>query len=1005
MGDWRLVLHSPHGRRVNDPWALAVSARLRRERGLDARATTGDDGIVVHLPQTTGRPPGAEVFRFEPGALRRTVLDALGSSALFAAHFRECAARALLLPGRTPGKRSPLWQQRRRASELLAVASGHPGFPILVETARECLADVYDMDALEAVMDGIEAGGVDLVEVETPVPSPFARSLLFGDVMASIYDADQPLAERRASLLSLDTHLLADLLGEADLASLLDAEVVRAVEGELQHTAPERRVHGVEGVADLLRALGPLSTQELAQRSEDSAGVEATVSALVAQGRAFAVDLGGRRVWVAVEDAARLRDGWGVELPVGIPEAFLAAVEDPVGDLVLRHARTHTVFTTASLATRLGLGVAVVDVVLEDLRGRDRVVRAEFGDLLDAVAQTRAIASPAGADGTAVGADGTPGGADGTPAGADGTPAGTGHDHQWVGTEVLRVLRLRSLSAARARTRAVSAPAFVRFLHDWQGVAHGHGMPGAQGVPGAQGAQWAPGAGASGEDLLRAVDQLAGVALPAQVWETQILPARVPGYSPALLDQLCATGEIIWWGSGGPGGSGGQGGPDGSGGPAGSDGSDASGASSGPCASTGGRSGARARTARDAAPGLVSFAPAGLAADLVPAARWNRDDVAEEAPGDAATTEPTTPPDLAAALLGVLAGGGAFFVDQLVPLLADARPDGFAPSRYEVGEALWELVWDGVVTNDTFAPVRALLAGTAQGRRGPAAHPRRGRIPRGGVALRGVGASLPARLGGRWSILDTRGADVTRSALARCETLVARHGILSRAAVLAEGVPGGFADLFPVLRALEDSGRVLRGHFVEGLGGAQFGEHTAVERLRMFDEGGPGVHARGEGAEVRTSGGPGTDGEVTAVALSVLDPANPFGSVLPWPPVVSADGEESDGDRKTEQGRSGTRGTRATGVPSRRAGALVVSCGGRPVLWLPGAGRSLLTFTVEETDLRAASVALVEALGRGGGGVVSVETVDGVPVSRSPMGEILHAAGFSRTPSGLRLHV
>uniref|UniRef100_UPI00289C04E8 DEAD/DEAH box helicase n=1 Tax=Actinomyces sp. TaxID=29317 RepID=UPI00289C04E8 len=258
VGDWRLVLHSPYGRRVHAPWALAVSERLQRERGLDARAMAADDGIVVRLPDSTGRPPGAEVFRFDADVMRRVVVDAVGHSALFAARFRECAARALLLPRRNPGKRSPLWQQRQRAAQLLSVASAHPDFPILLETARECLADVYDLDALADLLRALDSGAVGMAEVETAVPSPFASTLLFGYVGANLYDDDQPLAERRASLLSLDTALLADLLGEVDIASLLDPDVAAQLAAELQRTAPGRRARGVEGVADLLRELGPL---------------------------------------------------------------------------------------------------------------------------------------------------------------------------------------------------------------------------------------------------------------------------------------------------------------------------------------------------------------------------------------------------------------------------------------------------------------------------------------------------------------------------------------------------------------------------------------------------------------------------------------------------------------------------------------------------------------------------------------------------------------------------
>lgn len=915
VGDWRLVLHSPYGRRVHAPWALAVSERLQRERGLDARAMAADDGIVVRLPDSTGRPPGAEVFRFDADVMRRVVVDAVGHSALFAARFRECAARALLLPRRNPGRRSPLWQQRQRAAQLLSVASTHPDFPILLETARECLADVYDLDALADLLRALDSGAVGMAEVETAVPSPFASTLLFGYVGANLYDDDQPLAERRASLLSLDTALLADLLGEVDIASLLDPDVAAQLGAELQRTAPGRRARGVEGVADLLRELGPLDAAEVAARSEDPAGARTHLEDLAAQGRALEVGLGARRVWVAVEDAARMRDALGVALPAGVDAVFLEPVEDPLGDLVRRHARTHTAFTTASLAQRFGVGVAVVDPVLEDLRRRDRVVRGRFG-----------AGAGAGA-GAGTGAGGRAGA--GTGAGEEGAPVDPRGGHEWIGTEVLRTLRLRSLAAAREATRPVAPAAFVRFLQDWHGV-------GATGV-GAEGV----------EGVLRALDQLAGLALPASVWESQVLPARVPGYHGALLDQLTATGEVVWCGAG--------------------------------------------RLGAD--DGLIAFAPAELAEDVLPEPFGG---AGAPIPGSATNgPEPDgAVPDLRSAMLDVLGDGGGYFVDQLRHLVIDRVGGVLAPSSAEVGDELWELVWQGLVTNDTYAPVRALLGGggSARARAVRATPAPRARMrPRTGLRRApGPRAPVQARLGGRWSLLDRGGVPPTERALARAETLVARHGVLSRGAVVDEGVPGGFSAVLPVLRVLEDGGRVLRGHFVAGLGGAQFADRGAVDRLRGFE---------------------GSHGEAETVALSCLDPANPFGSVLDWPQVVRL-GPAGTGPRPSD-GQSGggapldTEGSTEApshGTPTRRAGSWVVLRGGRAVLWAPGGGRALLALSEDHADLAPACRAWVEAIRRGGLTPVTVETVSGEPVHRTPVEDLLREAGFSLTPTGLRLY-
>ncbi|MET0130437.1 MAG: ATP-dependent helicase, partial [Stenotrophomonas chelatiphaga] len=341
LGDWRVMLHSPYGRRVHDPWALAIAERIRERWHVDPSVVSSEDGIMARIPDSSGHLPGADLFLFEPEPLRRQVTAAVGSSALFAARFRECASRALLLPRRTPGRRSPLWQQRLRAGQLLDVASAYPEFPILIETARECLQDVYDLDALGALMQRLVDGQVQIAEVTTQVPSPFAANLLFGYVAEFMYGTDVPLAERRASILSLDSGLLADLLGQVDMGELLDAGVVERVVDELQRLAPDRRAAGKEGLADLLRELGPLSTAELAARLLGADGeMDVHLAALQAEHRLIAVTLAGETRWAAIEDAGRLRDALGIALPAGIPAVFLQPAVDPLGDLVGRLART-----------------------------------------------------------------------------------------------------------------------------------------------------------------------------------------------------------------------------------------------------------------------------------------------------------------------------------------------------------------------------------------------------------------------------------------------------------------------------------------------------------------------------------------------------------------------------------------------------------------------------------------------------------------------------------------
>ncbi len=335
LGDWRVILHSPYGLRVHGPLALAVSRRLRERYGIDEKPTASDDGIVVRLPDTISEagadsPPGAELFVFDADEIDPIVTAEVGGSALFASRFRECAARALLLPRRNPGRRSPLWHQRQRAAQLLDVARKYPDFPIVLEAVRECLQDVYDVPTLAGLMTEIAARKIRVLETETSTPSPFAASLLFGYVGAFMYEGDSPLAERRAAALSLDSTLLAELLGRVELRELLEPEIVAATGRQLQHLAVERAARDAEAVADLLRLLGPLTTDEVAARAGGT-DVGGWLEALYAAKRALPVSFAGRSWWVAIEDIGRLRDGVGVAVPVGVPSQLHRTGRRPAG--------------------------------------------------------------------------------------------------------------------------------------------------------------------------------------------------------------------------------------------------------------------------------------------------------------------------------------------------------------------------------------------------------------------------------------------------------------------------------------------------------------------------------------------------------------------------------------------------------------------------------------------------------------------------------------------------
>ena len=864
VGDWRIILHSPYGMGVHAPWALAVNARIRERLGVEGSAVASDDGIIARVPDAEAEPPGAELFVFEAAELEQIVTDEVGGSALFASRFRECAARALLLPRVNPHKRSPLWQQRQRSAQLLEVARRHPTFPIILETLREVLQDVYDLPALLRLARGIAERRIRLVETTTTQPSPFARDLLFGYVGAFMYEGDSPLAERRAAALSVDPALLSELLGRIEMRELLDPDVIAQFEREAQHLDPTRRVHGVEGVADLLRMLGPLDAAEVAARlipadAEGSAPraaradppdppvgssadaplphlnpagegeASALLAALVETRRAIPVTVGGTQRVAAIEDAARLRDALGAALPVGIPLAFLETTEDPLGDLIARYARTHAPFPAEAVAARFGVGPAVARHTLLRLESQGRVTSGFF------------------------------------------LPAGTDRrdEAEWCDAEVLRRLRMRSLAAIRGSAEPVTPVAFARFLPVWQHVTR-------------------PLSGIDG--VAAAIDQLAGVPLPASAWESLVLPARVGDYSPALLDELTASGEVIWSGHG-------------------------------------------SLPGRD---GWVALHPA-----------------------DAAAYTLAMPEDEPAAdsldhrVLDALAVGGAYFASQL-------RDAAGAENEQSVTEALWRLTWSGHVTNDTFAPLRALTAGGSQAHR-TARRPPRARLFRGAALPHAAAPPRPTGVGGRWSLLPAPESDASPRATASAALLLDRYGVVTRGSVQSEGLAGGFAQAYRVLAGFEQAGHCRRGYLIEGLGAAQFAASATIDRLREFA-------ALPDPAPLR------------AVTLAATDPANPYGAALVWPAL------EGVAHR-----------------PGRKAGGLVVIVDGALVLYLERGGKSALVFTDDEDVLAAAAADLAATARARRLDTLTVEQINGAFVYGSATGRALRAAGFVESPRGLTL--
>jgi ATP-dependent Lhr-like helicase len=818
LGDWRLCVLTPFGARVHAPWAQAIEARVREQMGVEAQSIYTDDGIVVRLPETD-EPPSADIVIFEPEDIEDVVIDNVGNSAMFASRFRECSVRALLLPRRRPGSRTPLWQQRQKSASLLQVARNYESFPIVLETFRECLQDVFDLDALRGLMTDIRSRQLRVVEVETTVPSPFAANLQFGFVSAFLYEGDSPLAERRAQALSLDRSLLAEILGREELRELIDDDALLALELELQLLTENRKVRSPDQLHDALRLLGDLSDEEVKARCLDPAATLGWLDEIERERRAIRVKIAGEDRWVAIEDAGRFRDALGASLPPGVPAAFLESAADPLGELLSRFMSCHGPVTAQEVATRFGLGTAVVERTLRELLSRGRAVQGEFRP--------------------------------------------TGVEQEWIDIEVLRRLRRRSLAAFRKEVEPAPPEALGRFLPAWHNIGATHRRP------------------ADADSLLDAVETLQGARIPASVLERQVLPARLPGYSPALLDELCAAGEVVWAGGG-------------------------------------------ALGSRD---GWIVLAVADRAEMLLP-------------PPSAVDLSPD-----ASRVRTALQERGALFFRQIADEVGSDNDTALLL-------ALWELVWEGQATNDTLAPVRILTGSVPRlGRR----HGRRQRRA----------PHLPTRSGppsatGRWSLLPSVEQNATRRLHAIANQLLVRHGIVTRGSVTAEAVSGGFAAVYTILKAMEESGTCRRGYFLEGLGGAQFAVSGAVDRMRAF-----ATPALGEKRDTNV--------------LASTDPANPYGAALAWP-----------------EGRS------EAGGPGRKAGASVALVDGKLIVFIERGGRSMLTFSDESDDLAAAIESVTIAVKDGLLERLSLEKVDGRAVFETPAAATLRAAGFVESPRGLR---
>jgi ATP-dependent helicase Lhr and Lhr-like helicase len=850
LGDWRVCVLTPFGSRIHIPWAMAVAARIRAAGGADVETLWGDDGFVLRFPDTD-EAPDADWVMVESREALQLVLRQLGSTALFAGRFREAAGRALLLPRRRADQRSPLWQLRKRSYDLLSVASRYPSFPLLLEAYRECLRDVFDMPALIETLRAIEQRQLRVHVVDTRKPSPFASSLLFSYVANFLYDGDAPLAERRAQALTIDQEQLREILGEADLRELLDADAIAEVEEAAQCLAENYRARSMDGMHDLLLKLGDLSREEMARRVA-SADLLGQVDRLVRARRVLELRIAGERRLIAVEDAARYRDALGVPLPPGIAVSLLEPVAHPVLELVRRYGRTHGPFTARAATERFGLDVQEVDRVLRQLAHEGRVLEGGF----------------------------IPGGL----------------HAEWCDAEILRQIRRKSLARLRREVEPVEQRTLARFLTHWQGLL----TPRRSGPAGHA---------VNLDALLDVIENLQGAPVAASLLEPSILPARLAGYEPGSLDTLIAAGEVAWAG----------------------------------VEPLGERDGRIALYLADKVPLLMAARP---------------------------LVEPLT--EREEKLLAVLQSAGASFFEALHQAAGGGYPG-------ETIDALWSLVWRGVVTNDSLHALRAytMRPDTRSSRR-----------PHQTGAVFRSRRTTPPNAQGRWTLLaqsrqqaagnnEQTGTTATERSHALAMQLLSRYGVLLREQVTAENVPGGFSAVYDVLKALEESGRIRRGYFVAGLGATQFALPAAVDLLRRL---------RAEPAAEKPE----------FVQLAASDPANPYGSALKWPELPAMDEDAESAPR----------------VLTRAAYAEVILHNGELVAWVRRGNPHLLVFLpAEEPERGQVAEGLAQFLWTRGqermhadrhAGVL-ITTVNGQPVAAHPMARYLMDAGFHAGPLGMHL--
>lgn len=835
VGDWRVAILSPFGARIHAPWAIAVIARLREDIDDEIDMTWTDDGIMFRVPFRESTR-ALEIMFPDADEIEDILIEEVGSTALFAAKFRENAARALLLPRQYPGRRTPLWVQRRKSADLLKVTSRYENFPIIVETFRECLRDIFDVPGLKSILADISARKIRVHNAQTRSPSPFASALLYTYTANYLYDQDAPLAETRARTLAIDYGQLRELLGSAALRDLLVAEVVDDVGMQLQRLRVDHPPRHPDQLVTLLREIGDLDEAEVSARiaAHCQPQLAEWLIELQEQKDIAYIKIAGIHRYIALEDAGRYRDALNCQLPTELPDELISPVREPLLDLVSRFARTHVPFGASEVATRFGMSVSEVQPILDELILQERLIKGEF------------------------------------------LPGNSGDEY--VTPNVLARLKQRSLAFVRNQIAPMPASALVQFSGAWHAVSR-------------------PRRGADG--LLDAIAQLQGAEISVQTLEEDVLPARVRDFSVSQLDELCSSGELVWQGKG-----------------------------------EGGTSGGKVALFLRESVGVLAASPdpiEGPAYDSIRSSLRER---------------------------------GALFISEI--------DFGELTSKKEQNQALWELVWNGEVSNDRFSAIQALRTARANASKRPSSHRSASRRPgrRSFFSRHRVrGSNVP----GRWMLFNTALASgtnptPTEKLAGLAQQLLERYGIITREMVNAEPIAGGWARLYPVFKAMEESGQIRRGYFVSGLGGAQFAVPGAEDQLREHrSERANPENIRSKRASTRQSW-----------MLAASDPANPYGVALPWPTT----------SRQL----------------SRRSGAYVVIDDGQLIAYVRPRSGIIETFLPDETSARQRARTKIAVALRDYspcGKTLTITKIDGKSPSQSELNDDLRRVGFVSDYKGL----